>query len=39
MTPTMFLIALGALVALKLGIQISVDAGGFADLPRPSQID
>ena len=39
MSPTVFLVALGAVVVLKLGTQIGVNASGFADLPKPSQID
>lgn len=39
MSPTTFLLALGALVAIKITARRTVDAGRFGDLPRPSQID
>ncbi len=39
MSPTTFLLALGALVAVKTVARIGVDAGRFGNLPRPTQID
>ncbi|GAA0605623.1 hypothetical protein GCM10009416_48800 [Craurococcus roseus] len=39
MSSTTFLLALGALVAIKIATRLGVDAGRFGDLPRPSQID
>jgi hypothetical protein len=39
MSPTAFLLALSALVAIKTVTRIGVDTARFDDLPRPSQID
>lgn len=39
MSPTIFLLALSALVAINIVARRGVDAGRFDDLPRPSQID
>lgn len=39
MSSTTFLLALSALVAVKIFARIGVDAARFDDLPRPSQID
>ena len=39
MSSTLFLLALGGLVAFKLATLIGVNGGHFEDLPKPSQID
>lgn len=39
MASTTFLLGLTALVAFKVVAHLTVDAGHFEDLPRPTQID
>jgi hypothetical protein len=39
MSPTTFLLAVGALVACKIAARWGVDAGRFEELPRTFQID
>ena len=39
MSPTTFLLTLGALVAIKIAARRSVDTSRFDDLPRPYRVD
>jgi hypothetical protein len=39
MSPTTFLVTLGALVACKVAARIGMARGRFENLPHPSQID